>query len=134
MKRGLPLSILLDEGAPAPIGVPFRARGHTVINHSDVLSPGASDRLVCATAIMNSAILVAVDRDMKQMAKRFGTSEKGGRYGRMNLLFLNCSGLIAPKRAEHLMSFIEHEWRVTCEKSARTMWIDIGPHYFRSYR
>lgn len=85
-------------------------------------------------AILNNAVLVAADRDMKQMAKRFGNPEKGGRYGRMNLLFLNCNGIIAPKRVEHLMSFIEHEWRVTCEKSARTMWIDIGPHCFRSYR
>ena len=134
MKRGLPLSVLLDEGAPAPIGEPFRAKGHRVIDFADVLSSGSPDRLVCATAILNNAVLIATDRDMKQMVKRFGNPEKGGRYGRMNLLFLNCSGVMAQKRVEHLMSFIEHEWRVTCEKAARTMWIDIGPHYFRSYR
>jgi hypothetical protein len=68
------------------------------------------------------------------MAKRFGNPERGGRYGQMSLIFLNCNSVLAPKRIEHVMSFIELEWEIACAKMARTMWVDIGSHYLRSYR
>lgn len=45
--------------------------GYKVIYHSDVLSSGAKDDVVVATAILNRAILIAVDGDMKRMVKRF---------------------------------------------------------------
>ena len=134
MKNGSPLRILLDEGAPVAVAEPFLQRSYHVIYHGDVLPSGAKDPLVAATAVLNSAVLVAQDKDMKQMAKRFGNPVNGWRYPQLNLVFLNCSGVLASKRVEHLMTFIEHEWKVTCEKTARTMWVDIGAHYLRSYR
>jgi predicted nuclease of predicted toxin-antitoxin system len=96
LRKGLPLTVLLDEGAPVLVAEPFETRGHQVIYHQDVLSSGAKDALVCATAMINNAALVAVDRDMRQMAKRFGNPVEGGRYARLNLIFLNCNGVLAP--------------------------------------
>jgi Domain of unknown function (DUF5615) len=130
----VPLTVLLDEGAPAQVAIPFRARNHGVILFGDVLSPSAKDNIVAATAIQNNAILIAVDRDMRQLAKRWGNVEDGGRYKRLNLIFIGCSPVLAPKRVEHVMSFIEHEWSVSCQKTARTMWVTVMPHYITSYR
>lgn len=134
MKKGLPLAVLLDEGAPVGAAEPFRKRGHRVIYHRDVLSPGAADPVVAATAQLNNAALLAQDRDMKQMAKRFGNPVNAWRFSRLNLIFLACNAVLAPKRIEHLMSLIELEWQICCEKTARAMWIEIGAHHFRSYR
>ncbi len=114
--------------------MPFSERGHQVIRHGDVLSPGDKDTQVVVAAIMNKAILIAMDRDMKQMAKRFGSVNDGGRYPNLNLIFLNCNGVIAPKRLEHALTLIEHEWQFTCEKPTRRLWIDIGLHHISSYR
>jgi predicted nuclease of predicted toxin-antitoxin system len=129
-----PICVLLDEGAPVLAGEPFSRAGYQVIHHREVLSSGAKDDLVAAAAILNNAILIAVDRDMKQMAKRFGNADKGGKYSKLHLLFVNCNSVLAPKRIEHGLSFIEHEWEFTTQKTARTLWIEIGSHYFRSYR
>jgi hypothetical protein len=68
---GQKLKILLDEGAPVPAAAPFLSRGHQVIYHSAVLKPAEKDDVVCYTAILNKAILLVVDRDMKQLARRF---------------------------------------------------------------
>ena len=104
MSRSRAFSVLLDEGAPRQTGRPFEQRGHRVIYHEEVLAPGTDDKVVCATAIFNDAALVAVDRDFKRMAKRFGTPTGGPRYERLSLIFLNCKEVLAPKRLEHLMT------------------------------
>ena len=70
------LTVLLDEGAPVPAATPFLVRGHQVIYHNDVLEPGAKDDVVCYTAVLNKAVLIVIDRDMKQLAKRFGAPNK----------------------------------------------------------
>lgn len=116
------------------MALPFEARGLKVIRHHEVLSPGAKDTIVAAQAVLNNATLIAQDGDMKQMARRFGNPVNAWRFKNLNLIFINCNGVLAPKRLEHLMSFIEHEWKVACEKTARAMWVEIGPHYLRSYR
>ena len=59
--------VLLDEGTPVPVAAPFLSRRHEVIYYSDVLEPGAKDSKVCYTAIINKAILIVIDRDMKQL-------------------------------------------------------------------
>jgi predicted nuclease of predicted toxin-antitoxin system len=66
--------VLLDEGAPDSVGRVFAQRGHTVIYHREVLPQGAPDEVVCAAALTNDAILIAVDGDMKRLAKRYGTT------------------------------------------------------------
>lgn len=125
---------MLDEGAPALAAGPFEKAGHGVIRFLDVLSSGAQDQAVAAMAILNSAALVATDRDYRRMTKRFGTPAETWRFPKLNLIFLECDPVLGPKRLDHLMSLIEHEWRVACEKASRAMWLEIGPHHFRSFR
>lgn len=129
-----PLRVLLDEGAPAATAQPFLARGHGVIHHRDVLASGAKDALVAAAAILNDAALLAVDRDMRQMAKRFGNPAEAGRFERLHLIFVNCKEALASKRLEHFMTYLEHEWEVASAKRSRVMWVEISTHYIRSYR
>ena len=117
-----------------PVAEPLLSRGHVVIYHGDVLVSGAKDEDVARAAILNQAVLIAVDPDFKRMVKRFGSPNLSERYSKLNLIFINCKPELAPKRLEHAMSFIENEWDVTCEKVARRLWVDIGPHYLRSYR
>lgn len=128
------LRILLDEGTPVSAAETFLKRGHEVIYHSDVLESGANDNMVVLAAIMNNAALVAVDADMKRIVRRFGAPNSSERYAKLNLIFLNCNEVLAVKRVAHAMSFIEHEWSVTYEKTSRRMWVDIGAHFLRTYR
>lgn len=124
----------MDEGAPAAIADSFEAAGHRAIRFSEALEAGSKDDVVCAAAILNKAALIAVDKDMNHFKKRFGQPEGGGKFARVHLIHFSCGGVLAVKRAEHVMSFIEHEWRFVCEKAARSMWLDIGAHYVRSNR
>jgi hypothetical protein len=124
----------MDEGTPAEIADCFEAAGFRAIRFHEVLSLGAKDDVVCAAAMVNSAALVAVDKDMKHFKKRFGQAEGGGKFTKMHLIHFSCSGVMAVKRSEQAMSFIEHEWLFVCQKTARSMWLDIGAHHVRSYR
>ena len=72
-RRHRPLVLLLDEGTPVPAARPFQKRSHSVIFHYEVLENGATDEQVVAAAILNEAVLIAVDADMRRMARRFGT-------------------------------------------------------------
>ncbi len=117
-----------------PVAEPLLNRGHVVIYHGDVLVSGTKDGDVALAAILNKAVLITVDPDFKRMVKRFGSPNLSERYSKLNLIFINCKPELAPKRLEHAMSFIENEWEVTCQKAARRLWVDIGPHYLRSYR
>jgi hypothetical protein len=125
---------LLDEGTPVPSARPFLDRGHEVIYHNAVLSPGTKDDIVCYTAVLNKAVLLVIDRDMKQLARRFGAADKNNKFPKLSLIYVCCNEVLAAKRIDHAMSFIENEWSVTCEKPARRMWVDIGAHFLRSYR
>jgi predicted nuclease of predicted toxin-antitoxin system len=131
---GRPLIVLLDEGTPILAAAPFLERGYKAIYHSDVLVSGAKDEVVVATAILNKAALIAVDLDMKRMARRFGSPNSGEKFRRLDLIFLSCNETLAAKRIEHAMSFIENEWEVCCQKLARRLWVDIGPHHLTSFR
>jgi predicted nuclease of predicted toxin-antitoxin system len=131
---GLPLVVLLDEGVPIKSAEPFRDAGHGVIYHADVLSPSSSDKLVADMAVLNKACLIAADKDMKQMIKRFGNPVQGRRFKYLNLILVNCSPVQVPKRLSHVMSFIENEWSFCCQKRARSLWLDIDLHRVTSYR
>lgn len=93
-----------------------------------------TDPIVCAAAIANDAILVAVDADMKRLARRYGATPTTGRFESLNLIWIGCNGPLASKRAEQAMSLIEHEWKFSAAKAARRLWIEIGPHHIRTYR
>lgn len=128
------ISVLLDEGTPIEAASAFLKRKYRVIYHSDVLSSGAKDELVVATAILNNSILIATDADMKRLVKRFGAPNNSPKYSKLNLIFINCGEELAWKRIEQAMTFIECEWDFVCQKPPRRLWVDIGRHRLTSYR
>jgi predicted nuclease of predicted toxin-antitoxin system len=128
------IRVLLDEGVPDSVGNAFSSNGHEVILHRDVLAQSATDELVCQTALINAAILVAQDKDMRQIAKRFGSPSMNNRFSRLNLIRICCEETQAAKRILQAISFIEHEWKFSCEKVARRLWVDIGAHFLKSNR
>jgi predicted nuclease of predicted toxin-antitoxin system len=84
------LTFALDEGAPNSVGRALEARAHKVVylNEGNLVPRGSKDSFVCAFAVLNDAILVAVDGDMKTLAKRHGVSNS--MYARLNLVHLKC--------------------------------------------
>ncbi len=70
------LRTFLDAGVPDSVARMLQEYGHFVILHRDALSEGSSDDLVCATALANDAILVAIDADMKRLAKQYGVTPR----------------------------------------------------------
>lgn len=124
----------MDAGVPDSVGQVFSDNGHLVIYHREALPEKTSDSVVCATALANDAILVAIDGDMKQFPKRFGISGGSDRFARLNIIRICCDEVLASKRLEQAMSLIEHEWSVSEKKVARRLWIDIAPHHLKSNR
>lgn len=131
-KEGAWLRFLLDASVPVSVGEALSKAGHTTIYHGEVLAEGAKDPLVCLTALQNDAILVAVDKDMKQLTKRFGVTDE--RFKNLSLLFCGCSLPTASKRITQAMSLIEHEWAHAEEKVGRRLWIEISNHYICTFR
>jgi hypothetical protein len=128
------MAILLDEGTPVFVAAPFSSRGYRVIHHADILERGAKDDLVAAMAFLNNAILIALDLDRKRLVRRFGAPVSNERYSSLNLIFAGCNRILAPKRIEPAMSFIENEWSVAREKRARRLWLDVSAHRLTTYR
>jgi hypothetical protein len=125
---------LLDSGVPDSVGSVFQDMGHTVIYHRELLEEGTPDPLVAAAAMANEAILVAIDKDMNQIVKRYGVTPRGDRFDRLSLIHLCCNETLAAKRLAHVMSFIEHEWEISTLKASRRMWVAIAEHFIRSNR
>ena len=85
------LRFALDEGVPNAVGRILEKSGHkvTYLNKGDVVPRGSKDTLVCAFAIMSDQILVAIDGDMKVIARTHGASNS--QYTKLNLLKLSCT-------------------------------------------
>lgn len=127
--------MLLDAGVPDSVGRAMETAGHIVIYHREVLPPKTPDEVVCLTALENKAILVAVDGDMKQFAKRYGQAGKPKqRFHDLSVILICCNEVIASKRIAQTMSLIEHEWMFAQAKKARRLWIDIASHSIKSNR
>jgi predicted nuclease of predicted toxin-antitoxin system len=133
-KAQSPLRTFLDAGVPDSVGRALKECGHFVILHREALSDGASDELVCATALLNEAILVAIDGDMKRLAKQYGVTPSGDRFAQLSVIRLCCNETQAAHRVRQAMTLIEHEWRFVRAKTARRLWVDVGPHYMRTNR
>lgn len=119
---------------PDSVANVLETSGHKAILHRDALAEKTPDDVVCATALANEAILVAIDQDMKRLAQRFGIGRGSTRFARLSLIWLCCNETLAAKRLQQALSFIEHEWNVSEEKTARRLWVDIGPHFLRTNR
>jgi hypothetical protein len=98
------------------------------------LAEKSADDVVCTAALHNDAILLAIDPDMKRFPKRFGISHGSPRFQRLSLIWIGCNEILAAKRLEQAIGLIEYEWKVSTEKVARRLWIEVGPHHIRSNR
>ena len=126
------LRVFLDEGVPDTVGRVFAEHGHDVIYLREAIKEGSSDTLVCAAAEANDAILVALDGDMRQIARGHGVG--GGRFKRLSLIKLSCPEPQAANRVEQAMSLLEHEWQYSEGKVARRMFVEISAHVIRTVR
>lgn len=68
------------------MGRAFEAKGVAVIYYRDALPEKVSDDVVCAAAMGNDAVLVAIDADMKRKARPYGIKAKGGRFDDLSLI------------------------------------------------
>ena len=126
------LSFLLDASAPESVAVAIEKAGHKAIRHNDVLAEGATDIVVCETALANKAILIAVDKDMKQLTKRFNPDQ--ARLKKLSMVQIACNAVMASKRLEQALTMIEHEWAVSQKKAAARLWFEISNHRLTTYR
>lgn len=126
------LKLLLDEGVPDSVGHVFTEAGHEVIYGNKVLARGTPDQAVCVTAIKNEAILVALDGDMRQIAKSFGVGS--GAFAKLSLIKLSCPEPEAAKRVRAVMSLLEHEWSLVDREHVRRLFIEIQSAVIRINR
>ena len=128
------LRTLLDAGVPDSVGRILLECGHHVTLHRQVLPEKTPDQVVATTALQSSAILVAIDKDMKQIAQRYGMTPQNDRFKRLSIIRLCCTEVLAAKRLKHAMPFVEFEWAFALAKAGRRMWIDIGSHHLTTNR
>lgn len=128
------LRVLLDEGVPDSVGNSCRKRGHTVFLHREVLLGGVKDEVVCEAALRNNAILIALDGDMKEFARKYSVTPRSDRFNKLNIIRLCCNEVMAAKRLEQAFTLIEHEWKFTETITARRLWIDLHKDYIRTHR
>lgn len=126
------LKLFLDEGVPDSVGRVFEEFGHDVTYLNRTLVRGSSDHLVCAITDINEAVLVALDGDMKQIAKANGVG--AGRYLKLGLIKLSCQEPKAAERVRTAMSLIEHEWVYGATNPHRRIFIEIGDRVIRTFR
>jgi hypothetical protein len=128
------LRFLLDAGVPDGVGAAIEQAGHEAIYHRDVLLDGSPDHVVCEAALKNQAILVAVDVDMKRLARQYGRPLASDRFKHLSYVGVGGNLTQAAHRLRHAMSLVEHEWEVSVQKAARRLWVEIGPNYIRTNR
>ncbi len=81
--------------------------------------------------MLNRAILVAIDRDMREIAKARGVSNK--RYKELGLLTFKCREPDAVKRLTAVLPFIRLQLELTAGKSGRRLFIDVFPNSVKVY-
>lgn len=126
------LRLFLDEGVPRSVGRAFESRGHIVIFLEQAVDRGSSDPIVAAAAQANDCILVALDSDMRTIAKKNGVSNS--RYKKLSLIKLSCNESQAANRVASFLTLIESEWQISEEKFARRLFVDIGDQRITIYR
>ena len=102
------------------------------LNKGDSVPRGSTDNLVCAFAVISEKILVALDGDMKGIAKAHGASNSI--YSKLNLVKLSCTPPEAAARLKVAMSLIEHEWHVNAGSEGRRLYVEVLTTVIRTMR
>lgn len=131
---GTPFRVLLDAGVPDSVGKVFQEAGYEVLFHRNVLPEKTPDEVVCITAVESEAVLVAIDNDMKQLAKQYGMTPTGQKHDTLNIIRICCGEPAASGRIAQALPLIFLEWDFCCAKTARRMWVDIGLHFLKTHR
>jgi predicted nuclease of predicted toxin-antitoxin system len=126
------LRLFLDEGVPDSVGRAFIGAGHEVAFLNKMMARGSSDLLVCVIADINSAVLVALDGDMKRIAQGYGVG--GRKFLKLGLIKLSCFEPDAADRVRAAMTLIEHEWMFTEGQDGRRIFVEISDRVIRSFR
>lgn len=126
------MSIVLDEGVPPAVGEVFKLRGHELIPLRSIIPLGSDDALVWTAVQVNDAVLIAHDRDARHGALE--RTSRNERYSKLDLIQLTCPELMAHKRVEFAMSFIEDEYALAKDKRSRRFMVEIATHFLKTYR
>lgn len=125
------LRFFLDEGVPNSVGRALEGFGHTVIYGNKTLTPSTPDPVVCLISMLDEAILVAMDKDMKRIAKENGVSNS--QFARLSFVHLDCLEIDAAVRVEQAMGLLEYEWERS-EGAIRRLHLVIGAGVIRTNR
>lgn len=118
------LSFLLDQNVPNSVAEVLKARGHDVLLLRDIAPVDTPDPTVARLALLNGAILVSFDGDMKQIASDAGVAKS--RFSKLNIIEMRCGEPHGAKRMGQAISLIEHEWDVADDKLGRRLFVKIG--------
>lgn len=102
-----------------------------MIYGNQALAPRTPDPVVCLISLKENAILVAMDKDMKRIAKKNGVSSR--KFSRLSFVHLECLEIHAANRVKEAMSLLEHEWNRS-ENAVRRLHLIIGMGMIRTVR
>jgi predicted nuclease of predicted toxin-antitoxin system len=126
------LRVFIDQCVPDSAGRAFQDHGHQVIYLREKIATNSPDPLVAAVAEANEAILVSLDADFRQLAKRHGVGRR--EFRRLSLIKLSCRESRRYERIVDAMSLILHEWNLAQQGRDRRLFIDIMDNVIRTMR
>lgn len=126
------LRVFVDQCVPDSAGKAFKDHGHEVTYLREMMATNSPDPLVAAVAEANEAILVSLDADFRQIAKRHGVGRR--EFRRLSLIKLSCRESRCYQRITDAMSLILHEWNLAQQSRDRRLFIDIMDNVIRTMR
>jgi predicted nuclease of predicted toxin-antitoxin system len=126
------LRVFIDQCVPDSAGKAFSDHGHEVIYLRERIATNSPDPLVAAIAEANEAILISLDADFRQLAKRHGVGKRA--FRRLSLIKLSCRESRCYQRITEAMSLILHEWNIAQQSQDRRLFMDIMDSVIRTIR
>ncbi|MEM6277787.1 MAG: DUF5615 family PIN-like protein [Pseudomonadota bacterium] len=119
------MKFFLDEGVLVLLGTVLADEGFEVIPFSEGASKGSSDTVVAEAAIANDAVLVAMDRDMRSLAKAMGVSR--ARFKKLSLLLFRVDAVSSLARVRDAVPYIRLRLELTqaVDFDGRRMWVEV---------
>ncbi len=124
------VAFFLDEGVPRSVGRLLDEEGFRVIFFDQAAAKGTPDPVVCDIAMMNDAVLVALDGDMRQIARGAGVSKT--RFKKLSLLKLSCLEPKAVQRVKDNLPFLRLQLSLGRQRGdVRRLFVEIGDSWIR---
>lgn len=133
MNDNVGATFLLDEGVPRSVGRLLQEEGFGVIFFHEAAIEGAPDPVIADLAMRNDAVLVALDGDMKRIARGAGVSKS--RFKSLGLLKLSCKEPQAVQRIRETLPFMRLQLSIATENCApRRLFAEIGDSWIRIHQ